>query len=61
VVASSVTSDWLVGCSCCCAFAIVAKLLEKGITTMITAIVSVVAIGIEANNLEPILICPEQD
>ena len=28
---------------------------------MITAIVSVVAIEIEANNLEPILICPEQD
>ena len=28
---------------------------------MITAIVSVVAIEIEANNLDPILICPEQD
>lgn len=44
------------GCSsCCCAFAIVAKLVEERITA-IAAAVSINAIDVEINNREAILI-----
>jgi hypothetical protein len=48
-------AGWLVGCCCSCAFAIVVKLVIKGIT-VIAAAVSIIAIDVETNNREEILI-----